>query len=155
MNSCQHTKQLITYRLGLLTEKEKKEFEKHIKECKICQRELKLESVIENELSIELQPGFIEERVCAHVRLRQARSMRSFWLYALRMTIYGVAASVVGLVLFPLILKFPFGELLNLSKLVSGLSAPTSPAYISLLIMGTGYLLIILSSLYSLIHIRR
>jgi hypothetical protein len=49
MNFCQHTKQIISYRLGLLTEREKEEFEKHVQTCDICQRELKIESVIEND----------------------------------------------------------------------------------------------------------
>lgn len=155
MNFCQHTKQSIVYRLGLLTEREKEEFEKHVHVCDICQRELKIESVIENELSVELQPGFIEERVCARVRLREARGMRSFWLYALRMVIYGVVAGVIGLVLFPLILRFPFSQVFDLSKIASGLSALTGPASTSMIIIGIGYLFIILSSLYSLSHIRK
>jgi len=154
MNFCQHSKQIISYHLGLLTEREKEEFEKHVHVCDICQRELKIESVIENELSVEWQPGFIEERVCARVRLREARGMRSFWLYALRMVIYGVVAGVVSLVLFPLISRFPFSQVFDLSKIASGLSALTGPASTSMIIIGIGYLFIILSSLYSLSHIR-
>ncbi len=154
MNFCQHTKQIIAYRLGLLTEREKKEFEKHVQVCDICQRELKIESVIENDLSVEWQPGFIEERVCAHVRLREARGMRSFWLYALRMVIYGVVAGVIGLALFPLILRFPFSQVFDFSKIAGGLSALTGPTSFSMIITGIGYLFIILSSLYSLSHIR-
>jgi hypothetical protein len=80
--------------------------------------------------------------------------MRSFWLYALRMVIYGVVAGVVGLVLFPLILRFPFSQVFDLSKIASGLSALTGLASTSMIIIGIGYLFIILSSLYSLSRIR-
>lgn len=159
MNSCQHTEKLLAYRLGLLTESEAREFEHHLEECPVCQRELKIESAIEGELSVEFQPGFIETRVRAHVQLRQARDMRSFWLYSMRIAIYGVVAIVIGLTLMPFILKFPFAQLFDLSNLISGISQLTSritiPAYGFLFIIGLGYILTILSSIYSFARIQK
>ncbi len=159
MNSCQHTEKILAYRLGLLTERETREFENHLQMCSVCQLELQIESSIENELSVALQPGFIENQVRARIQLSQAKDMRSFWFYTLRMAIYGVVATVIGLLFTSFILRFPFGKYFDIGKYVSGLSDVASLITTSihplLLIIGLGYILIILSTLYSFARIQK
>lgn len=159
MNFCQHTEKLLAYRLGLLTETEAREFEHHLEMCSVCQRELKIESAIEGELSVEFQPGFIENKIRARMQLLHARDMRSFWLYAFRMAIYAVVAIVFGSVTIPFILSFPSTQFAHLSKLFNSLSQLmgriTTPAHGFFFLIGLGSFLIIISSFYSFVHIRR
>ncbi len=162
MNFCQHSSKIIDYVLGLLAENDRTEFEEHLQTCTVCQRELTIETTVEKILSVELEPGYIESKVLARVKLRQAQSMRSLWLYSLRMIVYGVVAGVIGLILTSFILRFPFAKYLDyfdIGKYVGSLSglpgqvmASTSSVF---LIIGAGYILIILSSLYSFTRIRK
>ena len=122
MNSCQHAEKIIEYRLNQLTEEEKTKFETHLKSCEICQQELQVEIAIENDLSAELDPGFIENRIKARLQLRQARDVRSFWLYAFRMAVYGVTATIVSMILLPVLLKLPLPSVLDLSDYSSGIA---------------------------------
>lgn len=158
MNSCQQAEKLIDYLLQQLTDEEKREFELHLKSCELCQRELQIENVIENELSTELHPGFIENRIRARLQLRQVRGMRSLWMYVLRMVVYGVTASVVGVVLFPFLLKLPTIASADLSKYTSGVAellGQIAPANTFLIIFGICYIAVLLASMYSLAQIRR
>ena len=84
MNSCPQAEKIADYCLGELTDREKENFETHLEACDICQRELRIEIAIENELSEEFDPGFIESRIRACLQIRQAQDMSSFWLYAFR-----------------------------------------------------------------------
>ena len=154
MKSCQHAEKLVAYRLDLLSREEMKEFDAHLKVCAVCQREFEIESAIEKELSMEFEPGFIESRVLARAQVRKSQDMRSFWLYALRMAIYGVVAMVVGIFFIPFILEFPIGKYLDITRYTSGLSMLTSLPHTFFLIIAAGYILIIISSLYSLNRIR-
>ncbi len=158
-NSCQYTEKLLAYRLGLLTETEAREFEHHLEVCSICQREFKIESTIEKELSVELQPGFIESRVRTRVQVQQTQNGRFFWLYAFRMAVYAVVAMVFGSIIIPSILKFPSVQLFDFGQLVSSLSQLTGRmtihAYGFVFIIGVGSVLIIVSSFYSLVHMQR
>jgi hypothetical protein len=154
MKSCQHAEKIVAYRLGLLSREEMKEFEAHLKVCTVCQQELAIESAIEKELSMELEPGFIESRVLARVQVRRSQDMRSFWLYALRMAIYGVVAMVVGIFFIPMILEFPIGQYLDISRYTSGLSMLMSVPHTVFLFIAVGYILIFISSLYSLKRMR-
>ena len=158
MNSCQQAEKLIDYLLKQLTDEEKREFEVHLKSCELCQKELQIESVIENELSTELQPGFIENRIRARLQLRQARDMRPLWMYVLRMVVYGVTASVVSVVLLPFLLKLPIISSADLSKYTSGVAellGKIAPANTFLIIFGICYIAVFLASMYSLAQIRR
>ena len=158
MNSCQQAEKLIDYLLQQLTDEEKREFELHLKSCKLCQREFQIESVIEGELSTELQPGFIENRIRAHLQLHKARDMRALWMYVLRMVVYGVTASVVSIVLFPFLLKLPIISSTDLSKYTSGaaeLLGQMAPVNTLLFIFGICYIAVLLASMYSLAQIRR
>ena len=158
-NSCQHNEKIVTYCLGLLSEKERKEFENHLQTCSLCQRELQIESGIEKVLGVELEPGFIESKVLTRVRLHQAKDMRSFWLYSLRMAIYGVAAIVLGLIFSSFLLRFPFAQYFDIGKYISSLSGLPGQAmastYFVFFIIGVGYILIILSSLYSFARLQK
>ncbi len=154
MKSCQHSETIAAYRLGLLTEKEIREFEAHLKTCSLCQQELRIESAIDKELSVEFQPEFIENRVLARVQVRRAQDMRSFWLYALRMGVYGIVAMVVGMFFIPHILEFPIGQYLDISRYIGRLSALANVPYALFFIVATGYILIIISSLYSFNRIK-
>jgi len=155
MKSCQHSEKIVAYRLGSLTDKETREFEVHLKTCSACQQELKIESTIEKELSVELQPGFIEGKVLAHIKLYQARDMRSFWLYAFRMIVYGITAIIVGLIFIPLILKFPIDRVFDFIGLSTLTNQMVTSTNFALLLIGLGYILIFISTLYSFAHIRR
>ncbi len=154
MKSCQHAEKIVAYRLGLLAKEEIRDFEAHLKVCPVCQQELRIESAIEEELSVELQPGFIESRILSRVQVRKAQDMRSFWLYALRMAIYGIVAMVVGLFYIPFILEFPIGQYFDITRYVSALSSLMNLPHIFLFIIAVGYVLIIISSLYSFNRIR-
>jgi hypothetical protein len=158
-NSCQHIEKLLAYRLGLLTETEAREFEHHLEVCPLCQREFKIESTIEKELSVELQPGFIERRVRTRIQVQQTQNGGFFWLYAFRMAVYAVVAMVFGSVIIPFILKFPSAQFFDFSKLVGSLSQfmdrITVPAYGFVFIIALGSVLIIVSSLYSLVRMQR
>jgi hypothetical protein len=158
MNSCQHAEKIIEYRLNQLTEEEKTEFETHLKSCEICQQESQVEMAIENELSAELDPGFIENRIKAHLQLRQARDVRSFWLYAFRMAVYGVTATIVSVILLPVLLKFPLSSVLDLSKYssgVAGLLGELAPFNSFFIMFGFCYIAVFFASMYTLTQIQR
>ena len=158
MNSCQQAEKLIDYLLQQLTEEEKREFELHLKSCEQCQRELQIENVIDNELSTEMQPGFIESRIRERLKLRQARDMRPLWMYVLRMVVYGLTASVVSIVLFPFLLKLPIIASADLGKYTNGVAellGQIAPANTFLIIFGICYIAVLLASMYSLAQIRR
>ena len=158
MNSCEQVEKIIDYRLHQLTDEQKREFEVHLKSCAVCQRELAIELVIENELAVELQPGFVENKVMVHLQLKQTQDMRSFWLYAYRMIVLGITAAIACFVLVPFLLKFPFKFFPDLSRYTSGLAefvgglAPANPIF---MVIGLCYVLLIVSSIYSLTHTRR
>jgi len=154
MKSCPHAENIVAYRLGLLAEEKAREFEAHVKVCSVCQQELRIESAIDNELSVEFQPEFIENRVLARVQVRRAQDGRSFWLYALRMLVYGIVAMVVGMFFIPYILEFPIGQYLDISRYLSGLSTLVSVPHAFFFIVAAGYILIVISSLYSFNRIR-
>lgn len=158
MNSCPHADKIIDYHLGQLSEDEKMAFEVHLKSCKICQHELQVELAIENELSDEMQPGFIEARIKARLQLRRSMDVRGFLLYAYRTAVYAVTAVVVGLILVPFLLKLPLFVHLDLSRYTNGLveslkSLP--PANNLFIVIGLCYMLFIVTSVFSLSRIRR
>jgi hypothetical protein len=158
MKSCPHTEKILEFRLGLLTGVEAQAFKEHLDTCPICQRELQLESTIEKELSKELNPGFIEEFVHARVQAQRMIDTRSFWLYTVRVAIYGIVAAISGLVLIPLLMKFLLGpdldvviDMSNLSRLVMRVMDLThSPMFI----IGFGTILLIASSIYLFAYMR-
>ena len=154
MKSCPYVENIIAYRLGLLTEEKTRKFEDHLKICSLCQQELRIESAIDKELSVEFQPEFIENRVVARVQVRKAQDMRSFWLYALRMSVYGIVAMIVGMFFIPYILEFPIVQYLDISRYIGRLSTLVNVPYALFFIVATGYILIIISSLYSFNRIR-
>jgi hypothetical protein len=158
MNSCKYVESIIDYRLGQLTDEQEREFEIHLKSCAVCQQELALEQIIENELAVEFRPGLIENRIMARLRLREAEDMRSFWLYAYRMTVLGISAAIACVVLVPFLLHFPLKSFPDLGKYASGLAefvdglVPANPIFI---IIGFCYMLLVVSSIYSLTYARR
>lgn len=158
MSSCPHAEKILDYRLQQLTEEEKAEFERHLKSCEICQQELQVEMAIENELSAELEPGFIENRIMTRLQLQQARDMRPFWLYSFRMVVYGVTASIVSMILLPILLNLPLPSGLDLSKYsnsVAGLLGPLAPFNTFFIIFGFCYVVVFFASIYTLTQIRR
>lgn len=157
MNSCEYVDKIIDYRMGQLTEEQKRELELHLKSCTVCQREMIIELLVEDELAVELEPGFIENKTMARLPLRQAQDLRSFWLYAYRMVVLGMTAAIVCFVLLPFLLKFPLKPFPDLSRYTSGLGeflsvlAPANPILVTI---GFCYILLIASSVYSLVHSR-
>jgi hypothetical protein len=157
MNSCPHAEKIIDYQLQQLTEEEKAEFETHLISCEICQQELQVETAIESELSAELEPGFVENRIMTRLQLRQARNMRSFWLYTFRMAVYGVTAAVVSMILLPVLLKLPLPSGLDLSSYssgVAGLLGQLEPFNTFFIIFGFCYIAVFFASIYTLTQIR-
>jgi anti-sigma factor RsiW len=158
MNSCPHAEKIIDYQLQQLTEEEKAEFEAHLRSCEICQQELQVEMAIENDLTAELEPGFIENRIMTRLQLQQARDMRPFWLYSLRMVVYGVTATIVSMILLPVLLKLPLPSGLDLSRYSSGLAGllgQLAPFNTFIVIFGFCYVAVFFASIYTLTQIRR
>lgn len=157
MNSCEYVDRIIDYRMDQLTDDQKKEFELHLKSCAVCQREMAIEMAIEDELAVELEPAFIENKIMVRLRLRRAQDLRSFWLYAYRMVVLGITAAIVCFVLLPFLLKFPLKSFPDLGRYASGLAeflgelAPANPILVA---VGFCYILLIASSVYSLVHSR-
>jgi len=158
MNSCPQVEKIVDYCLGELTGREKGNFEMHLKSCEICQRELRVEMAVENELSREFDPGFIENRIKARLQLKQTQDMRSFWLYAFRMAVYGVTAAVAAFVLIPMLLKSLLGSVPNLSQYTQGvgeLLGKLAPGNMFIMVLGFCYIAVFVVSMYSLAQIRR
>lgn len=159
MNSCQYSEKILDYVLGLLPEREKEEFKQHLQSCAVCQRELRLETTIGDELAAELQPGYIEERVHAKLMLRKTFRARFSWLYALRMAAYGVTAIVLAFVLPPIILRFPFGQHIDVTTYFGNIATSVQhmlpSIQLSFLIVGLGSTFMVASVIYSLAYLRK
>ncbi len=159
MNSCQHSEKILEYVLGLLPERENEEFKKHLQSCAVCQRELRVETNIEKELAVELQPGYIEERVHVKLALRQTLRVGFSWLYALRMAAYGVTVMVLALVLPPIILRFPFSQQLDVTTYFDSFATIARrmlpSIQLSFLIVGLGATFMIASVIYSFAYLRK
>lgn len=158
MNSCKHLGKVIDYRLHRLTDEQEKEFETHLESCALCQRELAIELAIEEELSVESEPGFVESKIIARWRLRREQGVRSFWLYAYRVIALGITAAVVILVLLPFLLRFPLKSFFEMGQLTSALERmldglpAVNPIFVT---VGFGYILLIASSIFTLVRMRR
>lgn len=159
MSSCPHSNKVLEYVLDLLPDQEKEVFEKHLQRCAVCQKELRIETAINTELTVELQPGYIEERVHAKLKVRQMLRPRFSWLYALRVAAYSVTAIVLALVLPPLILRFPFGQHVDITTYVNNLAASAQRALPSVqllfVIAGLGATFMVASVVYSLAYLRK
>lgn len=160
MNFCPHAKNIIAYRLDLLNKGERQQFEAHLKQCSACQQEIKLESIIEQELATVSDPGQIEQYVLAAVRLRKSAAPRLSWLYIIRMGVYALAMITGAFVFVPWLLEYPISRLSNLNinfnlpaqlhdfmHVLSGISPFIIIACIS-------FILITASSIYSYIALR-
>ena len=114
MNSCPFANDVIAYQMGLLSSEEKERFETHLKQCPVCQKEMKLELVIKQEMAQKLEPGILEQRVLANLRLRKTLKPHLSWLYMIRMGIYGLAMMIGAFIIIPWLLEYPIGRLFNL-----------------------------------------
>lgn len=158
MNSCPHSKEVIDYLLLRLTEEHSKAFEAHLGSCSVCQKELELEKAIDGELMSELNPGMVEQRIIRSLGVYATGDSRSFWLYAYRTAVLGVAAAIACFLLLPYLLRFPVNFLPALGKLVAGIagssggSAAIDPVY---LFIGFGYFMIAAGSIYAYAQSRR
>jgi len=157
MSSCPHAKNIIAYCLGLLNKAERQQFETHLEQCSACRQEIKLESVIEQELSRKFEPGQIEQYVLAAVRLHKSAEPRLSWLYLIRMGVFAAAMITMGLVIVPWILDFPFDRFFNIKidfnlplELYGFLEVFSSP----FVMLAIGLILITASSIYSYIALR-
>jgi len=121
MNSCQYSDKVIDYMLGLLQPDQRKEFETHLAKCPVCQREMKLESMITTEFEKTMEPGQIEHVVLAKLRLRREMNKGFSWGYAVRGAAYGLAAAILGLVFIPPLLTL---FITALSRIVSTIPQP-------------------------------
>jgi len=88
--NCKKTQDLIPlYLAGMLTEKELKEFENHLSNCKECQKHLKLEKEIENDLI-----AFFENEYEKHSPIfslkEKSRGMKTFKKIA-----FAIAATLI------------------------------------------------------------
>jgi anti-sigma factor RsiW len=158
MNFCPHAEKIVDYCLDAWAGKDREEFERHLETCEVCQRELRIEKAVENELSEEFDPGFIENRVRVRLQLWQAQDIRSFWLYTFRVAVSGIAAAIAGFVLIPMLVRFLSGVSPNLSQYAqgaAGLLGKLAPGNAFLAILGVGYVAIFVVSVYSLAQIRR
>jgi hypothetical protein len=151
MNFCPHSKNILDYILGTLERNTRHKFEAHLKKCKLCQKELQIESVIAAELAERLQPGEIEDRVLARVRLLKAAKTNSSWLYLFRMAIYTAAAIMLGSVFSPKFAEFfskqNFGFSINFFQEFIQTLASFDPSLIFVIMFGI--VLVVLSSVFS------
>lgn len=115
MSSCPHSEKILDYRLGLLDRVEKGRFEAHLESCPVCQKELQIESAIDQELSEELKPGAIEHLVIARLRLLKLTEPATSVYEIIKMGIYAAAFITCGLIVLPLILNFPYTRYLDLN----------------------------------------
>ena len=158
MNSCPQAEKIVAYCLGELTGREKEDFEIHLKSCEICRRELSVEMAIENELSSEFDPGFIENRIMTRVQLKQNQNMRAFWLYTFRMAVYGITAAIAAFVLIPMLSKSLIDSFPSLSQYAHGaaeLLGKLAPGNVFILLLGFCYVAVFIASMYSLAQVRR
>ncbi|MGB3340350.1 MAG: zf-HC2 domain-containing protein [bacterium] len=152
MSSCPHDKNIISYQLGLLDNEERKRFEAHLKQCPTCQQEMQLESIVKDELSHKLEPGQIEQRVLANLRLRKNIEPRLSWLYIIRMGVYALAMITGALVFIPWLLEYPISMLFNLNinfNLLGELSAISNFLSYPYLFGVIGLIFIGVSAIYS------
>ncbi len=155
MNFCPHAEEMTGYLLRQLNEEEKRAFEAHLASCPVCQKEMALERVIEDELRLGLDPGCVEHKIIDGYEVYKHRDMRSFWLYAYRTAVLGIAAAVACFVLLPLLLRSSIGSLPILERSIAGMVgglATIDPVY---LFMGFGYFVIAASSIYAYAQLRR
>ena len=121
MNSCPYSTKVVEYSLGLLKADEQKEFQTHLKQCAVCQREMKLEAVITDEFGKTMDPGHIENIVLAKLRLQRELNRGFSWGYAIRGIAYGMAAAILGIVFIPPLLTFLIN---SLSHIVTTIPEP-------------------------------
>ena len=156
-NYCPHKKDILDYTLGILGDTAKQEFEAHLKKCKLCQKELKIESVIAKELSESLEPGEIEDGVLARVRLLKDAKPSLSWLYLFRMAIYAGAATITLLAFssrFAIFFsKLNLGININILQELNQILASLSSSYVVAIIFGV--FLVLLSSVFSYTLLRR
>jgi len=157
MNSCPHNKDILNYILGTLDNTGRQEFDLHLKKCKLCQKELQIESLIAEELSESLQPGEIEDIVLARVRLLKDAKPDFSWLYFFRMIIYGMASIVAVLAFSPKFMIFVsqlgFELDVNILEVFNQIEASSGSAL--MLFIGFGIILVFLSSVFSYTLLRR
>ncbi len=84
MNSCPEKEILILYHLGMLDCDKKMMVEEHLKECLVCQKAVNIEMEIEKELSSEMDPDFIEEKIMRKIQIYKSLPKYYFWLKPLR-----------------------------------------------------------------------
>lgn len=158
MNCCPHAEKIVDYCLDELTGKGREEFERHLRSCELCQRELSIQRAVEDELSEKFDPGFVENRVMERLQLWQAQDARSFWLYTFRMAVCGVAAAIAGFVLIPMLVRMLSGVSPGLSQYIQGageLLGQLAPSGVFIAVLGFGYVAVFVVSMYSLAQIRR
>lgn len=157
MNSCPQSEKVVAYLLGALDAAGKMEFERHLESCAACRRELAVERSVEAEMAGPLDPGYIEARTMARLRLRQSEDTRSFWLRAFRTAVYALSAAITLYVLLPMLFKLPFGALLDLGRYGSAATEILGrlvPANAAFVLIGAGYVLFLAGSVYAVRHTR-
>ncbi len=99
MNDCQFKDQIINYIEGLMDIESRAIFEKHLKECPACQKELlavkKVYEIIDKD-EVIVPPKEFFEQLKDNVRRKEIVIKRPFW------KIIGVLAPVLGVLVFVL-----------------------------------------------------
>ena len=158
MSFCPHAEKVIDYCSHDLNEKEREDFEKHLSSCDVCQRELRIQRTVEDELLQEFDPGFVESRVIERLKIWQAEDVRSFWLYAFRVAVSGIAAAIAGFVLIPMLIRLVSGVSPGLGQYVQEageLLGQLAPGSVILVAAGFCYITVFAVSMYSLALMRR
>lgn len=151
MNSCPHKENILLYLLGILTEKEKKMFEKHVDTCDYCQRELQIEKAIDGQLSESFEPGHLEDIVLKRVRLIRSFNFGTLSLSSVHALVYALVGLVFGFVGVSLWRFIPFHRMSSLAFTVPDFALPTIPGPLFLgIVVSLGFLLMIGSLIYSL-----
>jgi len=146
MNSCQHKKDIIAYRMGLLTGDKKRAFEDHLRTCLICREDMKVEAALENNLATPVDPGNIESFIISKVRLIKNIQPQSSWQFLFQVGVYVVSAITLLRIFVPMIFSlFSAGEA-GITKFIE--SFPAMPASaMPATVIGIGVLLALTSGI--------
>ncbi|HID31840.1 MAG TPA: zf-HC2 domain-containing protein [bacterium (Candidatus Stahlbacteria)] len=134
-NSCRYKDLVFDYQLSLLDEKKRLDFETHLKECPVCQRELKIARAIETDLTSELKTGDIEGEIIK--RLAYLRDLKPGFSLTELITpfVYAFGYLTAGIILLPIVINIPF------DRLGSILTTFVSDGILNLIIIGAILLL--------------
>jgi hypothetical protein len=146
MNFCPFKKDIIAYRMGLLSGSKRTVFEEHLRTCTLCQQEIEIEGAMDEVLSERHDPGDIEVYILSRVRLLRNMQPKTSWTYFFKVGAYIAAASTLLWIVVPMIMSLLTAGGQGIAKILEGV--PTMPqGLINLLLLGTGIVFALMSGI--------